>query len=53
MKPRHQLSRTPPNSKKLEKPLENENIIQPQLHAEPVEKVTIISSLKDQGILNF
>jgi len=50
MKPRHQLSRTPPNSKKLEKPLENENVIQPQLHAESAQKVAIIPSLKAQGI---
>ncbi|XP_024894025.1 uncharacterized protein LOC112468880 [Temnothorax curvispinosus] len=39
MKPRHVLSRTPPNGKKLEKSLEVENTIQPQLHSEPAQKV--------------
>ncbi|XP_071561377.1 uncharacterized protein [Temnothorax nylanderi] len=39
MKPRHVLSRTPPNSKKLEKSPEVENTIQPQLHSEPAQKV--------------
>lgn len=58
MKPRHQLTRTPPNSKKHEKPaleaLEVKNAIQPpfQLYSEPTQEVEIISP-KIQGILMF
>jgi len=50
MKPRHQLSRTPP--KKLEKPLETENTIQPQQHFKSTQEV-IISPLSNQGMLIF
>ncbi|XP_011875657.1 PREDICTED: uncharacterized protein LOC105566347 [Vollenhovia emeryi] len=48
-KPKHQLSRTPPN-KRLEKPLEIEHTIQPQSHSEPAQKETTISPLNCQGI---
>jgi len=51
MKPRHQLSRTPP--KKLEKPLETENTIQPQQHFKSTQEVMIISPLRNQGMLIF
>lgn len=49
MKPRHQLSRTPP--KKLEKSLEIEIPIQPQLHSK--RTLEVISSRRYQGILIF
>ncbi|XP_077274488.1 uncharacterized protein LOC143904083 isoform X2 [Temnothorax americanus] len=48
MKPRHVLSRTPPNSKKLEKSLEVENTRQPQLHSEPARKV--VEDIKEEKI---
>jgi len=53
MKPRHQLSRTPP--KKLEKSLEIENAIQPQQQPTQTSKPTqeVVIPLGNQGVLIF
>ncbi|KYM80329.1 hypothetical protein ALC53_09423 [Atta colombica] len=52
MKPRHQLSRTPP--KKLEKSLEVDVTIQPQLHFEPTREIisshTLYQDSKEENI---
>ncbi|XP_071561378.1 uncharacterized protein [Temnothorax nylanderi] len=53
MKPRHVLSRTPPNSKKLEKSPEVENTIQPQLHSEPAQKVAEVLNVNRANICNI
>lgn len=53
MKPRHQLSRTPPSGKKFEKSLEIENIIQVQLHPESPQEMAIIPFPEVKGILSF
>ncbi|KYN39033.1 hypothetical protein ALC56_06459 [Trachymyrmex septentrionalis] len=45
MKPRHQLSRTPP--KKLEKSLEVDVTIQPQLHFEPTREIISSHTYQD------
>jgi len=51
MKPRHQLSRTPP--KKLEKSLEIDVTIQPQLHFEPTREIISSSHTLYQGTMIF
>ncbi|KAL6260115.1 hypothetical protein P5V15_007653 [Pogonomyrmex californicus] len=47
MKPRYQLSRTPPNSKKLEKPQEPENTIQRRLYSKSNEEIAISPEIRE------